>query len=89
MSFIDNMPKHIDLHKVFSKLHPQSKSTGLATCCETILEKKLCKKEQMSNWEQRPLRFSQEHYAAMDAWILGQLVEKLFEKSKKQKVDTN
>lgn len=43
----------------------------------------------MSNWEQRPLRFSQEHYAAMDAWILGQLVEKLFEKSKKQKVDTN
>jgi hypothetical protein len=22
MKFIDNMPKHIDLHKVFSKLHP-------------------------------------------------------------------
>ena len=58
MKFIDFMPKHIDAHKVFSKVYPKQTKTGLATCCEVIMEKKLCKKEQMSNWEQRPLRFS-------------------------------
>jgi hypothetical protein len=45
MKFIDFMPKHIDAHKVFSKVFPNSKKTGLATCCEEIMDKKLCKKE--------------------------------------------
>lgn len=31
----------------------------------------------MSNWENRPLRFSQEHYAALDAWILLNVIKKL------------
>jgi ribonuclease D len=37
----------------------------------------------MSNWEMRPLRYSQEHYAAMDAWVLVQIMEKLLDKAKK------
>ena len=31
----------------------------------------------MSNWENRRLRHSQEHYAALDAWILPQVMEQL------------
>ena len=43
----------------------------------------------MSNWEARPLRFSQEHYAAMDAWILVQMMDKMHEKAKKSKIQIN
>lgn len=34
----------------------------------------MCKGEQCSNWENRPLRKSQTHYAGLDAWILPQIV---------------
>ena len=39
--------------------------------------KNLCKVEQMSNWERRPLRKSQMHYAMLDAFVLIDIVEKL------------
>ena len=42
----------------------------------------------MSNWEQRPLRYSQEHYAAMDAWILGEVV-RVLDKMAQEKGDKN
>ena len=86
LTFINDIPKHLDAMKVFTKCYPDSKRSGLAVCCEMLMEKKLCKQEQMSNWESRPLRFSQEHYAAMDAWVLVQLQDKLFDQAKKQKI---
>ena len=38
----------------------------------------------MSNWERRPLRESQMHYAALDAYILIEIFESLEEKLKEQ-----
>lgn len=46
---------------------------GLATLCEKHLLRKLCKAEQISAWNQRPLRRAQIHYAALDAAILLRL----------------
>jgi hypothetical protein len=51
------------------------------------MEKKLCKKEQMSNWENRPLRYSQEHYGAMDAWILGEIMVKMVATGKGKRIN--
>ncbi len=45
---------------------------------EYFLGKKLSKFEQCSNWENRPLRKAQLHYAAMDAFILIKIYEKTF-----------
>lgn len=36
----------------------------------------------MSNWERRPLRLSQQHYGALDAYILIDIVKHLIEKAK-------
>ena len=36
----------------------------------------------MSNWERRPLRKSQQHYGALDAYILIEIVKHLIEKAK-------
>lgn len=80
MRFFENIPKLLDLQDLYKKAVPDFKDMGgfgLAAVCQTIMGNKLCKGEQRSNWENRPLRYSQEHYAAMDAWILVQLVPKV------------
>lgn len=43
----------------------------------------------MSNWEKRPLRYSQEHYAALDAWVLVILLENLLKQGKKHGITLN
>ncbi|CAE8595992.1 unnamed protein product [Polarella glacialis] len=43
---------------------------GLRGIVHEALDTMLCKAEQCSRWERRPLRASQKHYAAVDAWVL-------------------
>jgi hypothetical protein len=89
MKFIENIPRFVDAQDFYKAVYPDFKDKGgssLASVCERVMGQKLCKKEQMSNWENRPLRYSQEHYGAMDAWILGEIIVKLTAKGKGMKV---
>lgn len=66
--FVRRLPKHftfyryikkfIDLQSYYSRVHLAPVQTGLAKVCDKVFEKPMCKEEQMSNWERRPLRNS-------------------------------
>lgn len=66
----------IDVKDQFSELFPKEK-VGLASICEKILGKPICKEYTLTNWQRRPLNMNQLHYAAMDAFIVLKINEKL------------
>ena len=74
--FFTEKIKLIDIKNVYSnKLEKQC--PNLSKVCEEILGKPLCKYEQCSNWENRPLRECQCHYAALDAIVCCLIYKKL------------
>jgi len=53
-----------------------ARKVGLAFISQELFKKKLSKYEQVSNWNNRPLRKAQLHYAGLDAFILIQIYKK-------------
>ena len=83
---IENLPE--ELQNFFNKIETiqidylyqfkyLKKPGSLAKVCKEILENKLEKYEQKSNWDLRPLKQSQKHYAALDAIVCVKIYKKL------------
>lgn len=59
MQFYKKFAKFIDVQDYYMKLFELDNQIGLAKVALELLETEICKGEQMSNWERRPLRLSQ------------------------------
>ena len=66
----------IDLIDVYQHKYLE-KAPSLKEMCQKFLGNKLCKYEQCSNWDNRPLKKSQLHYAALDAIVCLSLYKKM------------
>ena len=69
----------IDIKKIYF-IKYMKKCSSFSSVCEEIIGKPLCKYEQCSNWEKRPLRESQFHYAALDALLCCLVFRRFIEK---------
>ena len=66
----------IDLIDVYQHKYLE-KAPSLKEKRKKFLGNKLCKYEQCSNWDNRPLKKSQLHYAALDAIVCLSLYKKM------------
>ena len=70
--------KMFDITELYSSKYNMA-CPSFSKVCEKLFGKPLCKFEQCSNWEKRPLRKSQLHYAALDALLCCKIYKTLNE----------
>jgi len=56
MNFFKRFARFLDVQTYWQAIKKEKNQIGLAKVVESIYKKPLCKGEQMSNWEKRPLR---------------------------------
>lgn len=74
LQFYRHFENFIDVQAYYKQVKKADKIPSLALVVEQLFKQELCKGEQMSNWELRPLRLSQQHYGALDAFCLIQIL---------------
>jgi ribonuclease D len=67
----------IEIKSLIENQNLKLKKLGLDNITQEILNIKLCKSEKLSNWNIRPLRKRQIHYAALDSFVLLQIHDNL------------
>lgn len=72
-SFTVPVAAYADLLHGYKQVFANQSPGGLVGLCKTLLGKPLCKHQQISDWNERPLSSAQLHYAAMDAHVQIQL----------------
>jgi len=87
MKFIKYIHNFIDAQTYFGQVCGAEAQTGLNKVALRMLGKQVCKAEQMSNWEGRPLRQSQQHYGALDAYVLIDIIKALIEQAKNDELE--
>lgn len=69
----------IDIADLFKEKYPQESQSSLSYVVLALTGTLLSKYEQRSNWNKRPLRRAQMHYAALDAYVCEVVYERLNE----------
>jgi len=73
---------------MFKKVYGVEGGSRLTDIVKVMQGKAMCKLEQLSNWEKRPLRKSQMHYATLDAYLLTVVFKKLVSEFVEKGIDS-